>query len=282
MSVVVPVGWQVVRGPIYYQYQGEASLCLHPPGDTRVVFGCAGIAFEYGKIMAGGAPETKPYVPNVQDGWYPATDVQPCPFGSVLPGGKYNGIRPQPGVSQGLRSVGDHHADWNEWKATCDSGQSFHPQAWFLPTSHVLIFDYIGHPETKAVLASARFASDGAALPAMPTYLTAHLVSESGNTLIVQPLTTYIDNAVGKAYAKAHHVEYPFLDDSLDVETGSQRIVTLDSNTPCFGNIVLTGQNDHQQPVSCAVFGGHKGLTMGIWWNPATGVAESVNELYRP
>jgi hypothetical protein len=116
----------------------------------------------------------------------------------------------------------------------------------------------------------------------MPTYLTAHLFGESGPTMIVQQFTTYLDNAAGKAYAKAHNVQYPFLDDHLDVEFGTQRIVTLDSRTACLGNIVLTGQNDHQQPVPCGAFGGHKGLTMGIWWNPATGVAESVNELYRP
>jgi hypothetical protein len=197
MSVDVPGGWQVIRGPVYADAQSDTSVCLHQPGDTRIVFGCAGIALDYGKHLSGG-PGNQPYVPNVQDGWYRATDVQPCPFGPAPTAGKLDGIRPQPGFSQGLRPVGDHHAYWNQWKATCDSGESFRPQAWFLPTSRVLIFDYIGHSATNSVLASARFASDGATLPAMPTYLTAHLFGESGPTMIVQQFTTYLDNGLAE------------------------------------------------------------------------------------
>ncbi|MCW2855674.1 MAG: hypothetical protein JWR52_1289 [Marmoricola sp.] len=280
MSLDVPAGWQVIRQPPFTSTQqgSDGQVCLHQPGDTHAVFGCAGIAIYYGIHLPGA--HTNPYAPDRPDGWYPATDVQQCPYGPAQVDGQLNGIETKPGLSKGLRPVGRHRADWNRWTATCVRGEYFHPQAWFLPQSRVVIFDYVGHPETTAVLASARFAADGDALPAMPAYLSAHLVSQSGYSMSVQPFTTYGNDAAGKAYAKAHKLPYPFLDDHLDVDMGSVRTITLTVNTACLGNIVLTGQNADDLPVPCSAYTGHKDLTMGFWVHGGT--AESVTELYRP
>ncbi len=279
MSVDVPAGWQVIREPLYTGKPSRSgAVCLHQPGDTRVVFGCAGIAIDYGQYLPGA--HTHPYVPDQPDGWYSALDVQQCPFLPTQVNGTMNGIQTKPGLDKGLRAVGAHKANWNRWTADCTRGQYFNPQAWFLPTSRVVIFDYLGHAETAAVLASAKFAADGAPMPTPSTYLSAHLIRESENTLVVQPFTTYGNNAEGKAYAKAHKLGYPFYNDYLDVDTGPQRTVTLTPSTACLGNIVLTGQNAYDMPVPCSAYTGHKFLTMGLWLKGST--AESVTELYRP
>ncbi|MCW2784823.1 MAG: hypothetical protein JWP74_1340 [Marmoricola sp.] len=279
MSVDLPDGWQVIRQPVYSDTSPSAGLCLHPAGDTKVVFGCAGLEIDYGTHLPGA--HTDPYAPDVADGWYPATDVEQCPFAPAQVNGRINGIETRAGFSKGLRPVGAHSADWNRWSASCASGASFHPQAWFLPKSHVVILDYTGHPETSSVLASAKFAADGNALPAMPTYLAAHLVKENGNTLTVQPFHTYYNDAAGKAYAEAHQLMYPYDDDHIDVDTGARRTVSIGTDTACVGNIVVTRQTD-VKVVPCSAFAGHKALTMGIWLQPGTATAESVSELYRP
>ncbi len=279
MSVDVPAGWQVIREPLYTgKFDGSGSVCLHQPGDTRVVFGCAGIAIDYGTHLPGA--HNHAYAPNQPDGWYSALDVQQCPFPPTQVNGNINGIQTKPGLDKGLRAVGSHKADWNRWTADCTRGQYFNPQAWFLPASHVVIFDYLGHAETAAVLKSAKFAADGGPMPAASTYLSAHLVSESENTLVLQPFTIYGNNPAGKAYAKAHKLGYPFPDDYLDADSGPQRTVTLTPSSACLGNIVLTGQNAYDAPVPCSAYGGNKGLTLGLWLTGST--VQSITELYRP
>lgn len=279
MSVEVPAGWQVIRQPLYTgKPDPSGEVCLHQPGDNTPVFGCAGISIVYGPHLPGAHGST--YAPNRPDGWYSALDVQQCPFPPAQVNGTMNGIDPKPGLQKGLRAVGSHMADWNRWTSDCTRGRYFYPQAWFLPTSHVVIFDDLGHAETAAVLKSAKFAADGDPMPTASTYLPAHLVSESGNTLIVQPFVTYTSDAAGKAYAKAHKLGFPFADDYLDVDTGPLRTITLTPSTACLGNIELTGQAAYGKPVPCGAFAGHKLLTLGLWLKGST--AESVTELYRP
>lgn len=275
MSVDLPAGWVVQRSAIV---SGSGSVCLAPRSDTQVVFGCAGVALDFGAHLPGS--HTDPYAPNVGDGWYPATDVEPCPFVPETPGGTLVGIETKPGFAQGLKPVGAHRADWNRWTASC-AGHVFHPQAWYLPASRVVVFDYLGHDQTAAILASAKFAADGDVLPSMPTYVSAHVVSESGSTLVVQPFRTYVNDAAGQAYATAHGLHYPYDDDHVDVDTGAERTVTTGSSTACVGDVVLT-QQSAGLPVSCSAFAGHKGLPVGIWVLPGSSVAESVSEIFRP
>jgi hypothetical protein len=195
MSVDLPTGWQIIRQ--INDAGSDGSVCLHPAGDTKTVFGCAGVEIDYGKHLPGA--HTDPYAADRPDGWYRATDVEPCPYAPAQVKGQVNGIETKAGLSNGLRPVGAHKADWNRWTATCASGPIFHPQPWFLPKSHVVIFDYIGHPEVAAMLASAKFAADGDALPTMPEYVFGHLASANGSAVTFQVFKTYTTGVEGKA-----------------------------------------------------------------------------------
>lgn len=277
MAVGVPAGWVVQRSAIH---QGSGSVCLLPKGSTQVVFGCAGVAFYFGAHLPGA--HIGPYAPDQADGWYPATDVQPCPFVKQPADGTLIGISTKPGFERGLKPVGAHRADWNRWTGSC-AGLAFHPQAWFLPTSKVVVFDYLDHAETASILASAVFAKDGAVLPATPTYLSAHVLSATGTTMVVQPFHTYTTGPAGKAYAAAHGIPYPFMDDYYDADVGAKRTILFDASTDCVGGLDL-GQDVTGKPVPCSAFGGHGKLWIPaeIWLRPGTSIAESVTEIFRP
>ena len=274
MSVNLPTGWAARRSPIN---DGWGDVCLAPRSGAKVVvFGCAGIAIWFGAHLPGA--EMSAYAPDKENGWYPATDVQECPF--VPSGGKFDGIRPSTGFQKGLKPVGSHMAAWNRWSANCDDGKHpFHPQAWYLPKSKVVIFDYLEHPQTAAVLASATFASDGAQLS---TYVSGHLVSFSGSKIVVQPFRTYGNNAEGKAWAKAHGHPYPFMDDYFDADFGPKRTFLLNAGTACQGN-VNTGKPAEGAPIACSAFSKEiKDTPMGIWVRPGGSTAEAVIEIFRP
>jgi hypothetical protein len=278
MSVGVPKGWVVRRTPVT---DGSGSVCLMPRGDTKAVFDCAGIAFDFGPHLPGQPPSS--YKPDSVDGWYAATDVEPCPYVKRTNGSGLVGINTEAAFSKGLKPVGDHKADWNRWTASC-AGRTFHPQAWYLPKSKVVIFDYLGHSSTAAILASATFASDGASLPAVPEYVTGHIQSATATTLVVRPFHTYTDNAAGKAYAAAHGLDYPFLDDYFDADIGGLRTITLSAATACVGGNIL-GKDIAGEPVACSDFASvvKKGVQVpaGFWVLPG-GSAESVTEIFRP
>jgi hypothetical protein len=277
-SLDVPDGWVVQRSaPPPAGQPDDGAVCLTPRDDTEIVFGCAGIQIDYGPHLPGA--EMSAYAPNQGDGWYHATDVEPCPFVKQKPSGPLVGIRVLGGMDQGLRPVGRHKADWNSWIANCN-GRAFDPQAWYLPETHVVIFDYVGHGETAAVLASARFASDGDALPPAASYFTGHVVSGDGGNLTVQPFVTYITGPAGKAYAQAHHLAYPFPDDYYDADTGAVRTIAWDATTSCQGDIVLTQQSG-DLPVPCTAYAQNPHLPVKIWLR-ADGSVESLAEIFRP
>ncbi|MCW2782511.1 MAG: hypothetical protein JWR35_2960 [Marmoricola sp.] len=278
LSVVPPTGWEIIRGEP--STGGPSSICLAPQGNPHPLFGCGGVRIYYGQHLPGA--NASDYRAGEAAGWYSATDVQPCPIGQASAGNHLNGVTVGAKFENGLRPVGDHKASWNKWTATCKDGSRFTPQAWFLPTSKVLILDYLDHPETAAILNSAKFASDGAPLPPMPTYLTAHVKIVSGLTFTVRPFRTYGNDAAGKAYAVAHHLSYPFDDDYYDAPAGPTREITVDGNATCTGNVVLTQQNATNPDVPCNAFARHPGIPAGFWLRPGTNLAESVFEIFRP
>jgi hypothetical protein len=278
LAVGVPDGWVVQRSAVQ---DGSGSVCLLPRGDTQVVFGCAGVAFDFGPRLPGA--RTDPYAADRPDGWYSSRDRQPCPFVSHdLVNSRVPRITRLPGLDSGLEPVGTHHASWNRWSASC-VGRTFHPQAWFLPTSKIVVFDYLDHPETASILASAVFAKDGVVLPPAPSYLSAHLVSGTSTQLVVQPFRTYTNGPEGQAYAAAHGLGYPFPDDYADADIGARRTIALDASTACAGGLDL-GQDLTGVPVPCGAFGehGHQRLPVGIWLRPGSSTAESVTEIFRP
>jgi len=280
MSIGVPKGWVAVPSEVVLG--GSGSVCLSLPAGLgainadRNLFGC-GIEIDFGSRLPGA--ENSPYAPNVENGWYHATDVSQCPF--LRQDAKFVPLQLENGFDQGLKPIGSHQADWNRWTATC-AGRTFHPQAWYLPKSKVVIFDYLGHPETASILASAKFATDGVALP---TYLSGHLVSVTGSKIVVQPFRTYTTGAAGQAYAKAHGLEYPFPNDYYDADQGPKRTVVLDKSTACTGNVEM-GKGPGGGAVPCSLFltqaAKRKGLPMGFWVLPGSSTAQAAIEIFRP
>jgi len=275
MSIGVPKGWVALPSEIVQG--GSGSVCLSPRSGGRNYFGCGEIEIDFGRRLPGA--ENGTYAPDQGNGWYHATDVSQCPF--VPQDGKFVPLKLQDGFEKGLKPVGAHQAAWNRWTASC-AGHTFHPQAWYLPKSKVVIFDYFGHSETASVLASAKFAADGSALA---TYLSGHLVSVAGSKITVQRFHTYTNGAAGKAWAKAHGVEYPFPNDYYDADEGAKRTIVLDASTTCTGNVEM-GKGPGGAAMSCPAFlaqaAKHKGMPMGFWVLPGSSAAQAVIEIFRP
>jgi hypothetical protein len=277
MSVGVPQSWMAAPSEVV---DGTGNVCLtqeHGSGAINAdenLFGC-GVEIDFGSRLPGAEDGT--YRPDQENGWYHATDVSQCPF--LRQDAKFVPLKLHPGFEKGLRPVGAHQAAWNRWTASC-AGRTFHPQAWYLPKSKVVIFDYLGHSETAAILASAKFAADGVSLPA---YLAGHLVSVSGSKIVVQPFHTYTNGAAGKAWAKAHGVEYPFPNDYYDADQGAKRTVVLAKDATCVGNVQL-GKDAGGAAMACSAFlsqaAKHPGMPMGLW--VTSSVAQTAIEIFRP
>ena len=276
LSLGLPAGWKVKRSELY---RGSGFICLVPPGEHIVIFDCTGIAIYFGAHLPGA--EMSVYHQNQGAGWYHATDVEPCPFLKNDTGNPMVGLRMQPGFKEGLKPVGAHRAYWNKWTASC-AGHTFHPQAWFLPASKVVIFDYLEHPQTAAVLAAAKFAVDGESFWDSPKYVTGHLISATGTTITVQPFHTYTTGAAGKAYAEAHGLEYPFPNDYYDANVGPKRTFHLSAGTYCEGGTAM-GKPIANGPVPCSAFAtAPKGMPVAVWDLPTGSSVESVSEIFRP
>ncbi|RNL79454.1 hypothetical protein EFL95_10740 [Nocardioides marmorisolisilvae] len=280
LSLGVPKGWTAVPSEVVLNGT-TGSVCLNQPTKSGAInpdrsLGCS-IEIYFGSRLPGA--ENSEYAPNQGEGWYHGTDVAQCPF--VPQEGKLVPMKMADGFDKGLKPVGAHQAAWNRWTASC-AGHTFHPQAWFLPKSKVLIFDYIGHSQTASVLASAKFAADGVALP---TYVSGHLVSVSGSKVLIQPFHTYTTGAAGKAYAKAHGIAYPFPNDYYDADQGAKRTIVVDSSTKCVGNVEL-GKDAGGAAMSCSAFlagaAKHKGMPMAFWVLPGSSTAQTAIEIFRP
>jgi hypothetical protein len=172
MTITLPVGWDVVeRRPIPAGsfFDGQAhpageTMCVAPAGNRGPqTFGCAGLRFDRGAIVGS---ELKAFTAHQVAGWYFATDVQPCPVNGQPNGpDSLNGIRwgipGRPDTAgprtSGFLPVGDRTAYYDQWAAYCESGYTFTPESWYLPTSQYRIIDFIPHRETAAILRTIRF-----------------------------------------------------------------------------------------------------------------------------
>jgi hypothetical protein len=159
LTVTLPAGWVMVREADTADYACAESSAEE--SNQMQLLGCNGLTFTAGSsaVAGPGAPPV-PYQPNLSAGWYTAGDVEPCPVNPSAGAGGLNGVETGGApIAEGFRPVGSHTADWDEWSASCQNGYTFRPQAWWLPTSHVLIKDYNSNPDTPAILASVTFAS---------------------------------------------------------------------------------------------------------------------------
>jgi len=154
VTFTLPTGWA-------QQSTGDNYLCAAPPmnvppGDI-VGLDCHGVVFLSNPDHPG--PVLPAFQPDQPGDWYAATDVQPCPDHAYSASALLNGVvvGTAPPLERGLQPVGDHRANYDKWLATCESGYQFYPQTWWLPVTHLLIKDYMSHPETPGILASVSF-----------------------------------------------------------------------------------------------------------------------------
>jgi hypothetical protein len=159
----LPEGWHQIdhRNTRGEEASGE-SMCIGPlPNGYPRWDDCGGLLIYQGDFLPGN--EGRPYERDSLWGWYHNTDVAQCPFspGPLGGGAPDDGVQvPTEGmapIDSGTAAMGDRTAYYDQWSAVCESGQSFQPRAWYLPTSKVLILDVTGHPETEDFLASFEF-----------------------------------------------------------------------------------------------------------------------------
>jgi hypothetical protein len=150
------VGFDLPPGWVVAEHRGNETMCVEPAEDPYPSWDCSGLRIDHGDLPG---YELGDYVDHGPWNWSHATDVTPCPTGTdpddaVLPpdGGDYFP------VEQDIRPVGDHTAVYDRWAAECRlSGFRFTPQAWHLPVSQMVIYDYFDRPETAGILASFTF-----------------------------------------------------------------------------------------------------------------------------
>jgi hypothetical protein len=162
VTFLLPAGWVVAHQG---GDAGAETMCIAPAGNSGPRYeDCAGLLLYHGDLPGyrGGR-----YVRDGTWGFAHGEEPAPCPVASPDPGTGADdvvvagavGKRP---IDTGLRDVGDHRADYDQWFARCrESNFTFTPRAWYLPTSRVVILDVLGHPETGDILASFQFDSDG-------------------------------------------------------------------------------------------------------------------------
>ncbi|MBV9369932.1 MAG: hypothetical protein JO074_08885 [Frankiales bacterium] len=209
LQLHVPKGWPSGSDRPF------ANLCVAPPGKSRpAVFGCNGLDIWYG--WDGYLPGNEMAIfERAHPGWYHATDVQPCPVDPTKGRDGLNGIRDD-GLAgtESLKPVGDHTAYFYQWHAHCDSGYKFSPRAWYLPTSKVLIFDYMGNATADAVLTTATFDRG--------RWTFGYFHGPTGNTTtgVRLPLdeAQWLSGQAANDYARAHGMETPVPNDYLVVD----------------------------------------------------------------
>lgn len=161
VSFVLPPGWEVVQQG---GKAGAETMCVAPAGNPEPRYdGCGGLALYHGELPGYHGAR---YVRDGDWGFAHAKEPAPCPVRTADPGTGADvvvagsvGKRP---IDTGLRNVGNHKANYDQWFARCRGSHfTFTPRAWFLPTSRVVILDVLGHPETEDILASFRFGSEG-------------------------------------------------------------------------------------------------------------------------
>jgi hypothetical protein len=113
---------------------------------------------------------------------------------------------------------------------------------------------------------------------------TAWLRSRPGEPLVLKPFRTFIDDAAGRAYARRHHLAFPFPDDYLDAPLPGSHPLHITPDTVCTGSLRV-GYRDPLQDhrVTCSLLVGaatETPLPVVVW--RVNGHPVQVSELFRP
>lgn len=114
---------------------------------------------------------------------------------------------------------------------------------------------------------------------------TGWLTRRPNGRLYLEPFTTYVNDAEGRAFAEANDLEYPFSNDYYDASVGRPQSFALDASTICTGAIhVGYGGPLEDHVVDCERLGEALNRTdrvsVAVW--SSDGHAVQVSELYRP
>jgi hypothetical protein len=103
--------------------------------------------------------------------------------------------------------------------------------------------------------------------------------------LLLEPFKSYTNDAEGRAFARSHHLEFPYSNDTHDASIGGPVPFALDSGASCTGVITVGYRGplrDH--PVVCSEFPEavvfHGRISVAVW--RADGEVVQLSELYRP
>jgi hypothetical protein len=100
----------------------------------------------------------------------------------------------------------------------------------------------------------------------------------------MRPFRTLVDDAAGRAYARRHHVGFPFPDDYLDAPVGAAHPLRLGRGTVCTGSLRAGYREplrDHRVGCSLLVRALAVAPLPVVVWR-ANGRPLQVSELYRP
>jgi hypothetical protein len=111
-------------------------------------------------------------------------------------------------------------------------------------------------------------------------------LTASGDDLTLAPFRTLGNDAEGRAYARAHGLDFPFPNDYVDVRDGRPHRLVLARTTVCTG-IIRVGYRepleDHAVPCGALIKGAaHARMPLPVAvWRDGDEVVQ-VSELYRP
>lgn len=279
---VGPIGFRLPADWRVYDGGGFGNACLAPVA-KRPAYQCSGLEVWYGWDSFLPGNEMTSFT---QDGpgWYHNTDVQPCPVKPTDGKDGLNGLHDDLGLlTKGVRALGSKRADFYEWTARCENGYRFHPRAWYLPVTNVVVFDYMGYPDTADVVKTAIY-DPGRWLFGFIDGVTS---SSTGNLVHIDE-AQWLSGPAAQAYAQKHG-QQNVPDDYLIVDDDTSTYAApLLASASIIGNIEMAGtEPDKPRPLTLLQFlayernKSHWGTTLHIHVD-AEGRVDKIEEQYHP
>jgi hypothetical protein len=228
IGFVLPRGWSADNTSF-------GTACLEP-AKQRPAYDCSGLEVWYGWDSYLPSSEQTTFTKE-SGGWYHNTDVQPCPVKPKDGKDGLNGLHDNgPTPAQGLQPVGSRRAYFYEWTARCENGFTFHPRAWYLPTTNVVVFDYMGYPDTAAVLNTAVYDPGKWVFG----YIDGVTSSSSGNVVHIDE-AQWLSGPAAEDYAHKHGQQDVPNDYIIVNDDTSTRDAPLLASATIVGNIEMAG-----------------------------------------
>lgn len=275
IGFVLPRGWSADNASF-------GTACLEP-AKHRAAYDCSGLEVWYGWDSFLPGNERTSFTSN-GPGWYHNTDVQPCPVKPKDGKDGFNGIQDTDSLdSKGLKALGAKRAYYYQWTARCGNGFTFHPRAWYLPVTNVVVFDYMGYPDTTSVLDTAIYDPG----KWMFGYIDGVTSSSTGNVVHIDE-AQWLSGSAAEDYAHKHGQQDVPNDYIIVNDDTSTKAYPLSTSATITGNIEM-GQTEPDKPRSLTLLQflvferdkHHWGTTLHIHVN-ASGQVDQIEEQFHP